>query len=140
MRCFRYFQKTGSPSHNFLLAKRKKCNLQILNFISFFFYLCRIFVYCLKNEYISETCYGKKAVLIFILFQLNFISVSQLLKKFPIRCDVNFYAIILPFFIKKTASKLTLHNMGKMYIIERTEIKFEIWSVTLIFVKFTIYM
>ena len=79
-------------------------------------------------------------MLIFILFQLNFISVSQLLKKFPIRCDVNFYAIFLPFFIKKTASKLTLYNMGKMYIIERTEIKFEIWSVTLIFVKFTIYM
>ena len=30
-----------------------------------------VFVYCLKKEYISETCNSKKAVLILILLQLN---------------------------------------------------------------------
>ena len=33
-------------------------------------YLCSVFVYCLKKEYISETCYSKNAELILILLQL----------------------------------------------------------------------
>ena len=41
-------------------------------------YLCSVFVYCLKKEYISETCYSEKSVLIMILLQLLCIAVTEL--------------------------------------------------------------
>ena len=43
----------------------------------------------------------------------------------------------LLFFVVKTDSKLTLHHMGKIFIIKFTKIKLKIWRVTFFFFKFT---
>ena len=52
----------------------------------------------------------------FSSFFLNFIPVSQLMKIFPIWCDVNFFFFFVLFNALKTDTKLTLHHMGKILL------------------------
>ena len=59
------------------------------------------------------------------------VMVSYLIKLFPIWCNVKFSLLFFVLFnAVKTDIKLTLHHMGKFFIIQFTMIKFKIWRVT----------
>ena len=65
---------------------------------------------------------------------LDFIPVSWLTKNFPMLIFLCFFVLSIA---AKTDSKLTLHHMGKNFIIYLNQIKFKIWMVA--FLKSVFY-